>query len=93
MGNKIDRDDHEIPLEVGEEFANRSRLIMIITLLIFTMTRNMRIKVNADATAGTECIFSKLRQKAATTLIGFSLRLHTSCCNRLFEFVFVSLFV
>jgi len=31
---------------------------------------------------GTECIFSKLRQKAATTLTGFSLRLHTSCCNR-----------
>ena len=23
VGNKIDRDDHEIPLEVGEEFANR----------------------------------------------------------------------
>ena len=23
VGNKIDRDDHEIPAEVGEEFANR----------------------------------------------------------------------
>ena len=23
VGNKIDRDDHEIPVEVGEEFANR----------------------------------------------------------------------
>ena len=23
VGNKIDRDDHEIPLEVGEGFANR----------------------------------------------------------------------
>ena len=23
VGNKIDRDDHEIPGDVGEEFANR----------------------------------------------------------------------
>ena len=30
VGNKIDRDDHEIPLEVGEEFANRSLIVIII---------------------------------------------------------------
>jgi len=31
VGNKIDRDDHEIPVEVGEEFANRHGMYFLQT--------------------------------------------------------------
>ena len=31
MGNKIDRDDHEIPGDVGEEFANRHGMYFLQT--------------------------------------------------------------
>ena len=31
MGNKIDRDDHEIPGDVGEDFANRHGMYFLQT--------------------------------------------------------------
>ena len=38
VGNKIDRDDHEIPADVGEEFANRHGMyfLQVINLSHFT---------------------------------------------------------
>ena len=93
VGNKIDRDDHEIPLEVGEEFANRFNDAFENNLhdkKYADCTNDRDIRVN-DA-AGTECIFSKLRPKAVTTLIGSSLRLHTNCCNRYLYLILFSYF-
>ena len=41
VGNKIDRDDHEIPLEVGEEFANRFLINMLISQMIKMTSESM----------------------------------------------------
>ena len=69
VGNKIDRDDHEIPGDVGEEFANRHGMYFLQVNQVEICDTN---KFN---------IF-RLPPKIVITLTDSSRRLLTNCYNR-----------
>ena len=57
MGNKIDRDDHEIPADVGEEFANRHGMYF---LQVSGCSKNNGVLLTTESCAFFSEIFAKL---------------------------------